>query len=143
MPVAVYFHESQLSYPLSPQDRPDESYAMMNWGSAAAADAVFFNSAFHKDTFFEAVPALLRRFPDYQHTTLVPDVERRASVLPVGVDLARFDDAELPASPAPIVLWNQRWEFDKGPAEFAGAVTELARRDVEFALVMTGERFTM
>ena len=141
-PAVLYFHESQLSYPLSPQDRPDEAYPMINWGSAAVADLVLFNSEYHRKTFFEAVPMLLRRFPDYQHGSLVSDVEKRSEVLPVGVDLRRFDGvADGATSDVPVILWNQRWEFDKGPAEFASAVTELVASGYEFEVVMTGERF--
>jgi hypothetical protein len=39
-PLAVYFHESQFTYPTSPQQRTETSFAFLNWTSALAADAV-------------------------------------------------------------------------------------------------------
>jgi glycosyltransferase involved in cell wall biosynthesis len=139
--VIAYFHESQLTYPLSPQDRPDDAYAMINWGSAAVADVVLFNSAYHLETFFAAVERFLRRFPDHDHAPLVDGVRERASVLEPGVDLRRFDAAAPVEADPPVLLWNQRWEFDKGPGEFAAAVTALAAAGRDFRVVMTGERF--
>ncbi len=140
-PVALYLHENQLTYPVSPQDRPDETYPLINWGSAAVADLVLFNSRFHLEAFFAAAPPLLRRFPDYQHAGLVDAIRERATVLGVGVDLARLDAATPATIDSPVVLWNQRWEFDKGPAAFAAAVSALATRGHDFRVVMTGERF--
>ena len=139
--TVVYFHESQLTYPLSARDRPDETYGMINWGSAAVADLVLFNSGFHRDTFFAAVPALLKRFPDQRHGAMVDEVRSRSYVLEVGVDLQRFDGVAPADVGPPVILWNQRWEFDKGPAELAAALGELVRRGRDFRVVLTGERF--
>ncbi len=49
VPTAIYFHENQLTYPWSPDDRDvaqkrDKHYGFINYTSALAADAVFFNS---------------------------------------------------------------------------------------------------
>ncbi len=139
--VACYFHENQFSYPLSPQDRPDDAYGMINWGSAAAADLVLFNSAYHLESFFADAMALLRRFPDHRHHELVDAVRARSHVLGVGVDLARFDAVAAADLAHPVILWNHRWEFDKGPAAFAEAITELDAAGHDFRVVMTGERF--
>ncbi len=136
--VALYMHENQLSYPLSPRDSVDEAYAMINWGSMAVADAVFFNSRFHHEAWFDGVGALLKRFPDYRHTPLIPNVRAKSSVLPVGVDLGRLEG--VPSAPAdrPLILWNQRWDFDKGPAPFADAMIDLATTH-DFAIALAGE----
>jgi len=137
----IYMHENQLGYPLSPRDRADLSYPMINWTSMAVADLVIFNSNFHRDEWFDEVPRFLQQFPDYQQQSFVPAVEKRSIVLPVGVDLARFDRAPRRESPVARVLWNQRWEYDKGPAELAAAMTELDRRGVDFELILAGEQF--
>jgi hypothetical protein len=137
--VALYMHENQLSYPLSPRDNPDEAYAMINWGSMVVADAVFFNSRFHHETWFDGVAGLLKRFPDYRHSTLVPDVRAKSSVLRVGVDLGRLEDAAGADSGRPLILWNQRWDFDKGPGPFADAMIELATTH-DFAIALAGEQ---
>ena len=137
----IYMHENQLGYPLSPRDNADLSYPMINWTSMAVADLVIFNSEFHRAEWFEEVPRFLRQFPDYQQQSFVPLVEARSLVLPVGVDLKRFDSVERTEHRVARILWNQRWEYDKGPGELAAAVTELDKRAAEFDLVLAGEQF--
>jgi len=139
--TVVYFHENQLTYPLSEGETPDDAYAMINWTSAAVADLVLFNSAFHRDAFFAAAVALLRRFPDERHSRFLNDVRERSEVLPVGVDLRRLDGVVPSTIDAPVILWNHRWEYDKGPGAFAAAMTGLAREGRDFRVVITGERF--
>jgi hypothetical protein len=38
VPAVLYMHENQLTYPVSPLDREDLTYAMINWSSMTAAD---------------------------------------------------------------------------------------------------------
>ncbi len=139
--VVLFMHENQLGYPLSPRDRIDLTYPMFNWTSMLAADLVVFNSQYHYDQWFEEIPKFLRQFPDYQQHGLVAEVGARSMVLPVGVDLARFDNADRQTGDVPRIIWNQRWEYDKGPAELAAALTALHRRGVDFEVVLAGEQF--
>lgn len=139
--VALYMHENQLTYPLSEQDRPDDAYAMINWASTVVADVTFFNSEFHRSVWFDALPRLLRRFPDHQHTDFVAEAQSRSEVLPVGIDLARLHGPRADDGRDPVILWNQRWEYDKGPEDFAMAMRCLTDGGAAFRVVMTGERF--
>lgn len=139
-PVAVYFHESQFTYPLSPLDRPDETYPMINWSSAAVADLVLFNSEYHRHTFFEQVERFLRQFPDRRHSDLVAEVEKRSVVLSVGIDASRFAARSEPGE-APLLLWNQRWEHDKGPDELVVMMERLMELGLRFHVAVVGERF--
>lgn len=138
-PVALYFHESQLSYPDSPRAEPDLSYAFTNWLGALAADAVFFNSGFHLEVFFEEAPRLLRHFPDRTHEHLIPRVRAKSEVLPVGVELGWFPDRPPPKTDPPLVMWNHRWEHDKGPEEFVEALVALHERGSQFRVALCGE----
>lgn len=141
-PVALYFHESQLTYPDSPQMEPDLSYAFTNWVSALAADRILFNSAYHRDVFFAELPRLLRHFPDYTHEHRIPDVRARSEVLEVGVDLSWVGPR--PARRGSLrILWNHRWEHDKDPATFFAAVDVLAAEGLEFEVVVCGENFRL
>ncbi len=139
-PVAVYFHESQFTYPLSPLDRPDDTYAMINWSSAAVADLVIFNSEYHRDTFFDQAGRFLRRFPDRAHGGFVAAVEARAIVLPPGIDAGRFRPGR-DRGDVPLLVWNQRWEHDKGPDEFAALLERLVEAGVAFRVALVGEQF--
>jgi glycosyltransferase involved in cell wall biosynthesis len=141
-PIAVYFHESQFAYPLSPLDRPDQTYPMINWSSAAMADLTIFNSDFHQTHFFEQVEFFLRRFPDRRHGHLIPAVEDRSIVLPVGVDLLRIGPpSRRSADTRPLILWNQRWEHDKRPDEFVRLIETLLEAGIDFSVAVVGERF--
>ena len=221
VPVVVYFHENQMTYPVPEGVAPDETYAMTNWLSMAVADRVVFNSEYHRADVLAAVPRLLRRLPDHRHTPSLDAVVARTSVLPVGIDATRFagprswggdvvrrapvdgpvsrdngpagdgrrppdpvdgpanrhdglpgDDRRAPVDgPAdrgsgppgdgrrppdpvgtpgelpgetrrvPVVLWNHRWEYDKDPAAFFGALRAVADAGVDFELIVAGESY--
>jgi glycosyltransferase involved in cell wall biosynthesis len=62
-------------------------------------------------------------------------------VLPVGCDLARLDEANLRHSPGdfPVILWNQRWEYDKAPEVFLQALDVLAGDGIPFQVILAGD----
>jgi glycosyltransferase involved in cell wall biosynthesis len=149
VPVVLYFHENQLTYPL-PEDTPrDNTYAYINYLSCLAADHIVFNSQFHYDEFMEALPVLLRLFPDFTHLNTVPEIRGKSSVLHLGMDLQAHDAyaAEYsghdwgPGMQPPIVLWNQRWEYDKNPAAFFRMMNRLDDAGCTFRLILAGEHF--
>jgi len=152
IPMAVYFHENQMSYPWSPTDRDvvhkrDKHYGFINYASAMAADAVYFNSQYHLKSFFEELVRLLKHFPDHNELGTVDRIRERSSVLRLGMDLRRFDDhaggvAGDKNSEGPLVLWNHRWEYDKNPDEFFKALRALAGDGVPFRLAVLGENFS-
>lgn len=140
VPTVLFLHESQFTYPDSPQMQPDASYGFTNWTSALVADAVVFNSEYHRRVFFEASWRMLRGMPDHRHDHLLDPVRAKSSVLPVGVDLS-WTGARLTDPGPPIVLWNHRWEHDKDPESFFAAIRTLAGDGVEFRLALCGESF--
>lgn len=140
VPAALYFHESQLTYPDSPRMESDLSYAFTNWTSALTADRVIFNSRFHRDVFFQELPRLLRHFPDHTHEHLVEAVRARSTVVPVGVDLSWAVAGPRPDDP-PLVVWNHRWEHDKDPETFLDAIESIARREHDLRVALCGESF--
>jgi len=139
---ALFMHENQLTYPPSHQVQEDLTHAVINWTSVAAADGVFFNSEFHYDSFFDALPELLGRFPDYRHSALLDEAKARSSVLPVGIDLFRLDEVDATRTSPPLILWNQRWEHDKNPGEFFAALDVLVDAGVDFRVALAGEVFS-
>lgn len=150
--ILLYMHENQLTYPPRPDEKPDLTYGMINWLSQLAADRVLFNSDYHRRVWFAALPNLLKHFPDYNHLAAIADVEERSLVLPVGIGCAAIDSARPPA-PArnqiedgsrgqpPLILWNQRWEYDKRPDLFFDLLYELADRDIDFRVAVAGENY--
>lgn len=149
VPVVMVFHENQLTYPLPPGTPRDATYGYLNYLSALAADRIVFNSAFHEAEFFEALPDLLRAFPDYTHFDTVQALRAKSSVLHLGLPLTAHDahrDARTPRSwgpgmRPPVVLWNHRWEYDKDPEAFFRLLGRLDDVDVPFRLILAGKHF--
>ncbi len=140
VPVAIYFHENQLTYPLPAGRSRDLSFAWANYTSALVADAVFFNSDFHRRTFLDALPGLLGRYHDYRELETIDVIAAKSSVLPPGVDLKRHDGEELEFDVrTPTLLWNSRWDYDKQPETFFAALETLEARGVTFRLIVAGE----
>lgn len=140
VPVVLYMHENQLTYPLPDDVVRDRAYGMINWLSLATADRVVFNSEHHRRDVLGALEPFLRRFPDRRHTGEVPRVAAVSTVLPVGVDVERFTRPRVDGDP-PVVLWNHRWEYDKDPDAFFAALAAVAEAGVEFSVIVAGERF--
>lgn len=139
-PVVLYLHENQLMYPLAPGQRADDSLPLINWLGMAAADEVWFNSAFQRDGLLGALPALLERAPDEAHTPWLEEVASASRVMPVGVDLSDVPVRDAAACPeVPMVLWNQRWDHDKNPGAVMGALLRLAGEGVVFRVAVAGE----
>jgi glycosyltransferase involved in cell wall biosynthesis len=140
VPVLLYCHENQLTYPLQPGEKRDLTYGMINWTSMLAADRVAFNSAYHLEAWYEELPRLLKHFPDCSHLPLVPGVRAKSIVLPVGCDLRRLDGANSRCSSGevPVILWNQRWEYDKAPEIFLRALDVLAEEELAFQVILAG-----
>lgn len=139
-PAAVYFHENQVTYPEVGRTRVEAALGLRNWSSLLAADGAAFNSEFHRSAFFEAVPAFLGAFPDLRHDHLIPTARERSAVVPVGVDLRRLDPPRRKGGPV-TVLWNHRWDSDKGVDVALDTLATLAGENLEFRVVLAGEAF--
>lgn len=138
-PVAIYVHESQLLYPKAPKQTSDSSSELINWQSLVAADAVWFNSAFHRDALRAAVPALLGSQPTPSHDHLIDSVFERSTVLWPPVEIDALLTGSRTSRPVPRVLWNQRWDHDKNPRAVFRALARLAEDGVPFTLSLAGQ----
>jgi len=160
VPIVLYMHENQLTYPPPPGSQRDLTYGMIQHLSMLAADRVCFNSTFHMQSWFAELPRLLKHFPDYTHLESVEATRARAEVLPVGCDLRRYDkyarewvnqetrrqvDKETRRQGnreiGPLILWNQRWEYDKDPETMLSALYALADEGLPFRVALAGENF--
>ncbi len=156
LPTAIYFHENQLSYPWSPTDRDvaqkrDKHYGFINYVSALAADAIFFNSNYHMQSFLAELWRFLKHFPDNCNLDSIDRIRAKSQVLPLGLDLSRLDcqpaasklaETGNRANASKLILWNHRWEFDKNPAEFFQALAVLDREGHDFSVALLGECFS-
>jgi glycosyltransferase involved in cell wall biosynthesis len=139
IPSVAYFHENQLTYPVRHESERDYHFGYTNMTTALAATRVWFNSAFNRDSFLEALPAFLKRMPDYQPFEAVERIRVKSEICPQGV-------REMPSrgerQPGPLrILWAARWEHDKNPQLFFDAVKLLRTRGVELRVSVIGEQF--
>ncbi|SHJ42195.1 Glycosyltransferase involved in cell wall bisynthesis [Malonomonas rubra DSM 5091] len=150
IPVALYMHENQLSYPWSPSDadpdlKRDAHYCFINYSSALAADAVLFNSDYHREAFLGQLPSFLQTFPDNNEIDSIGLIAEKSSTLHLGLDLRKFDvykpAGDERCGKPPLILWNHRWEYDKNPDEFFRALFLLQEQGVDFELVVLGESY--
>ena len=143
VPLALYMHENQLSYPQNQRQSHGWRYGFINYASALAADAVYFNSQYHLDDFMAQLPRMLKHFADFNELDTIAQIRAKSSVLPLGLDLRRFDQlrAAKPANEPPIILWNHRWEADKDPDSFVRSLVELDKEGLDFKVAITGEQF--
>jgi glycosyltransferase involved in cell wall biosynthesis len=142
LPMVLYFHENQLTYPTQPgqEDARDVHFPLSQLVSALAAEAVWFNSAYHRHSFLEALPHLLAGMPDGQLAEAPEIIRERSAVETPGVPAA--PPREGPRLPGPLrLLWAARWEHDKNPEGLFEALYRLTERGIDFRIDVLGQSF--
>ncbi len=140
----VYFHESQLSYPLPPGEKMDYQFGFTDVTTGLVADQLLFNSQFHFNAFFERLPKFIKMMPEFQPTWAVETIKNKSSVIYPGCDFPKSKEARKPSEDEiPLIVWNHRWEFDKCPEVFFKALETVRERepDLPFKIVLLGENF--
>ena len=147
IPIITYFHENQLTYPWSTQDRDkeknrDHHYGFINYTTALRSNKILYNSHFHKDSFIYALRKFLKQFPDNNELSTIDDISKKSHVPYLGLDLNRFNHYKIEKNnDLPIILWNHRWEYDKNPNLFFDILKQLKNQQLKFKLVVLGEEF--
>lgn len=138
-PIALYFHENQLSYPLGPFEKRDFHLGFTNIISAFAADHVLFNSASHLASFLGEARDLVGRMPDAKPVWMVENIQEKAQVLHPGCRFSAspFSVEKRPLD-LPLIVWNHRWEYDKNPEEFFSVLLALKKKGLGFYLALLG-----
>lgn len=139
VPAVVYFHENQLTYPVRHESERDYQYVFTNLSTALAADRIWFNSAWHRETFLNELQPFLKRFPDHQPFGSIPLIRERSEIRPPGIP-SFPRRTERPEGPLRI-LWPHRWEHDKNPEDFFQALVILEDQRIDFRLNILGESF--
>ena len=143
-PVAVYFHENQLTYPPPAGDRSVFQLGMINITTALAADKVLFNSHTHKTAFLKAIPEFLKKGQDFIPIGIAGKIRRKSRVLYPGISFPPVPaaDAQIKTDP-PLIIWNHRWGFDKNFKTFYQALKAIEKQGIDFRLALMGENFGM
>ena len=151
VPTAIYFHENQITYPISPNAREDSHYGYTNILSAIVADEIWFNSEFHRTDFLTAANEFIRRMPDQRKAHPLERLEQKSHVIYPGFrpqsPIASMKDQSQHAlrvnrsSKQPICIgWVARWEYDKRPDRFLELLRIITKKKIDFELVLLGVR---
>ncbi len=159
VPICLYMHENQLTYPLSPDEEFDFHFGFTNIVSCLAADRIIFNSDFHRELFLDSLPAYLGKMPEGVARQVPERLRRRSQVLGVGLERSPLGVDHFPqyrggtcdpdtgpgwprSGKRPLIIWNHRWEFDKHPARFSRAIEALLAKGLDFEVAILGESKT-
>ncbi len=148
IPTLLYFHENQFAYPLSGAARASLEPQIVNLYSALCADMLVFNSRWNQRSFLEGADQLLQRLPDHVPKGLVARLAAVSHVLPVPIEAASkpANDGQTAfvkagAKTVLQVVWNHRWEYDKGPAILLAAVVACIERALPVQFHIVGQQF--
>lgn len=150
IPRVLYFHENQLTFPTREHGERsrarDLHFGFTQLVSALAASSCVFNSEHNREGFLRAGVDLLRRMPDAVPPDWVARIHARSQVIGLPLDLPRFEaddgfEDRGPRDDGPLIVWNHRWEHDKGPDGLVRLLDGLLARGVRFRLAVCGQQF--
>ena len=141
-PAMLYMHENQFAYPDSGRQHSSAEPSMVNLYSALAADRVLFNSAWNRDSFLDGAYRFIDRMPDRLPFNMSQSIREKSHVVPVPIEDRLYLSRSSPNNLAsPHLLWNHRWEYDKGPERLLYLLRELKHRQQPFRISVVGEQF--
>ncbi len=137
-PAIVYFHENQLVYPIHDATRRDQNTILVNFKSALAAEQVWFNSVYNRDSFLNNLPDFFERMPDNKPLTAIEAIRSKSKIFPPGIEVPGIMNKKI--NYPKHILWGARWEADKNPKDFFRALRFLQKNKVDFRLSVIGEK---
>jgi glycosyltransferase involved in cell wall biosynthesis len=142
LPTLVYCHENQFAYPEGGQQPARVEPMMVNLYSLLAADQVIFNSGWNRDSCLDGVRVLLDKMPDAVPPGVVAHIVAKSRVLPVPLETDWFTtDAGTGGGEPLTIVWNHRWEYDKGPERLFAALLHLQQAGMDFRVHVIGQQF--
>jgi glycosyltransferase involved in cell wall biosynthesis len=142
LPTLVYCHENQFAYPEGRQTQGRVESMMVNLYTLLAADRVVFNSVWNRVSCLDGIRRLLKKMPDAVPPGVVAHVAAKSRVLPVPLEAAWFTAAGTVAGDQPLtIVWNHRWEYDKGPERLFAALLRLQQAGMDFRVHIIGQQF--
>lgn len=145
-PSLLYFHENQFAYPKSAQQHASIEPQMVNLFSALSADRILFNSEFNQKSFVQGVTDLFNRLPDHAPKNAITRIAQKSSVMSVPIQIPANDTSnespvEFKAGDPLNVIWNHRWEYDKGPDTLYTCIELCAHKQLNVRFTICGMSF--
>ena len=142
VPSLMYFHENQFAYPKSDAQHTSIEPQMVNLYGALSADLVVFNSGFNQSSFMAGATDLFKRLPDHAPLSALDAIAEKSCVLPVPIETTTSSvNAALEKGQSLKVIWNHRWEYDKGPETLARVIALSAQHEVNVTFSICGMAF--
>lgn len=144
-PWIVYFHENQFEYPVSAKNDHAEP-KMVSLYNALCAEKVIFNSNYNYQSFIAGLDAFLTKMPDEVPKDTVKIISTKCEVVAVPINFNEEENNQIAVKTKnknmePVLLWNHRWEYDKGPQQLYNLIAELVKRKFKFKLNLIGQQF--
>jgi len=139
-PFYLYFHENQVAYPSRMAGTDGHQFALINFNSALASDSIAFNSEYNRRTFLAGCRRYLQKMQELDLDWTVAEIQRKSRILYPPVEFSHIDLASTKRPvDVPVVVWNHRWEHDKGVSTFFLILNELKNAGVDFRLLLLGQ----
>lgn len=140
-PKVMIMHENQLTQPMPEGEERDLTYCYINYLSMLSADKLLFTTNHHLNELLGALPEFLDHFPDDKHYNTVDQIRDKSLVMYPGLNLSVFDKQPdiRNQNRRPVIVWNQRWQFDRNPTMFFKVLNRLNDIDLEFDLILAGD----
>ena len=136
----VYFHENQIAYPLSSKTNDNRQFALINFNSALSADRIAFNSLYNQNSFLDGCKNYLRKFSEINGDEVMGLISEKSTVLYPGMSFALIDRLRQERTVhSPVIVWNHRWEHDKGVQRFLETLNALLGQGLEFQVILLGQ----
>ncbi len=139
-PSIVYFHENQFAYPLSSHQHQRIEPQMVTLYSGLVANQLLFNSEYNRTTYLIGIKQLLAKMPDCVPKGIEGQLSSKSQVIPVPIELSIPSKKAIFSRPLTVV-WNHRWEYDKGPERLYAALSLLKLRSIDFHIHIIGQQF--
>lgn len=140
IPTLLYVHENQFEYPANRSNRGNVEPLLVPIYAAICADAIAFNSEFNRQSFLKGANDLLAKLPDQFPDSVLKKLAS-SIVIPVPLPDAKVRTGAAIKSRELSVVWNHRWEYDKGPELLLAIVKKIQSQRLAIKLHIVGQQF--
>lgn len=141
IPAVIYMHENAFTESELTGRELDIQGCYQSFINLLSADTIVFSSHHHRQSLFDRLPTFLPQFPDMHLSESLERLKEKSLVIHPGLDLRRHDQVSFPKieTSKPVILWNQRWTYEKDPAKFFRMMNRLDDAGFEFELILAGD----
>ncbi len=142
IPLGVYFHENQISYPNQKPAERDFHFAFTNLTTILAADFAWFNSEFNRQSLIAGLSEAAKHWPDNAPLQEIESIQDKSQIEIPGIQLPPTPCPPKETIEGPLrLVWAARWEHDKNPAGLLKILGGLDKKNIDFRLNVIGQTY--